>query len=168
MVRAVERDHLRASGEVARGLDRPVDGVPAGEPEGDALRNPPGRERRKTLGEDDHRLVVDVRGVVVEQALGLVADGLDDPRMLQAHVQRRGAGEEIDPLAPIRPADDGSPAALDDERIEGEPRRARDHGRVPRDDGIRGRRGHRAAVAAASASHSAVTRSTGHLVSALR
>ena len=102
---AEEGDVELALGVPARQLEGGLDRLGAGVPEIDAVDALPGRQRGELLRERDLRRVVEVGPGHVQQPVGLVLDGRDDPGVAVARGVDGDAGREVQEPVPVHVLD---------------------------------------------------------------
>ena len=117
MERAFEGDDALALRVQPRELDRVLDGLRAGVEEGSALLAADRDERAEPLGELHVALVGDDGEVGVEEALDLLADRFEHPRMVVADVRDADSSDEVDERVAVDVRDRRSARAVGDDRL---------------------------------------------------
>ena len=114
--RALERDHRRAAGRRARDLDRVLDALGARVQQHALVLAAAGIELRQPPADLDVGLVHADHEALVQVAVDLRVDRLDDRRRAVPEVLAADAAGEVDEGAPVVRLDAGAGSARDDER----------------------------------------------------
>ena len=117
METSLEDDHRGPAGGVARDLDRVLDRLGAGVQEDRLLACPPGGRELGEAAADLHvGLVAPDHEALVEVAVDLLVDRLEDLRVAVAEVLAADAAGEVEVLASLGVPDQRTPCTRHDER----------------------------------------------------